>query len=171
MNKLRLSPYFRFNQSDIDKFRAELLLLVKKLITLYSTRNEVNLLTQADEQELLSGTEAATDAMFAAMKSTKEETVDGKVATAVQEKVAAAVDENVAAAVDEKVSAAPCQEVITIGPTSDSVIRSMRESFYKIYSEHFETVREGGTSVMTRAMYDEKVQLKGIIPYDQSGEG
>ena len=87
MNKLRLSPYFRFNQSDIDKFRAELLLLVKKLITLYSTRNEVNLLTQADEQELLSGTEAATDATFAAMKSTKEETVDGKVATAVHKKL------------------------------------------------------------------------------------
>jgi hypothetical protein len=78
--------------------------------------------------------------------------VDENVAAAVNENVAAAVDENVAAPVDVEVSAAPCQEVITIGPMSDSVIRSMRESFYKIYSEHFETEREGGASVMTRPM-------------------
>jgi hypothetical protein len=43
MNKLSVSPYFPFNQSDIDKFCAELLLLIKKLITLYSTRNDVSL--------------------------------------------------------------------------------------------------------------------------------
>jgi Ulp1 family protease len=62
INILSLSPYFRFNQSDMDKFHAELLLIIKKLIMLYSTRNEVNLLTQADEEETLSGTKAATDA-------------------------------------------------------------------------------------------------------------
>jgi hypothetical protein len=35
----------------------------------------------------------------------------------------------------------------------------MRESFYKVYSEHFEIVRGRGTSVMTRAMYYQKAQL------------
>ena len=63
MNKLSLSPYFRFNQSDIGKFRQELLLLIRKLVTLYSRRNEVNLLTQLDEEETQSGTVAANGAI------------------------------------------------------------------------------------------------------------
>jgi hypothetical protein len=43
MNKLIESHYLHFNQSNMDKFCAELLLLVKKLISLYSTRNAINL--------------------------------------------------------------------------------------------------------------------------------
>ena len=198
MNKLSLSPYFRFNQSDIGKFRQELLLLIRKLVTLYSRRNEVNLLTQLDEEETQSGTVAANGAMTAGCNNNREEilagtenTVQEEVAVslfrdeenavlvtqtdeehlitdkeiaeavnvALHDEVAGAIDDKVAAAVHESVPAASCKEVITVGPMSDSVIRSMKESFYKIYCEHFETAKEGGTSVMTRATYDEKVQL------------
>jgi hypothetical protein len=35
----------------------------------------------------------------------------------------------------------------------------MKESFYRVYSEHFETVQVGGTTVLTRQQYDHKVQL------------
>jgi hypothetical protein len=61
-----------------------------------------------------------------------DENFDGKVD---------AKDENVTAVVDEKVSTAPCKEVITISPNSDSVLRSMRESFYMVYREHFEIIK------------------------------
>jgi hypothetical protein len=35
----------------------------------------------------------------------------------------------------------------------------MRISFYNICMEHFESVKEKGTSVMTKAVYDKNVQL------------
>jgi hypothetical protein len=153
----------------METFHVELLLLVKKLISLYLTRNDANLLTQANEEDIRSGMEAATDATYSAKKSAEEETAEAATdAMFAVMKIAeeetlddqvAAEDENVAAAVDEKVSPAPYKEVITNGPKSDSVLRSMRESFYKVYSKHFESVRGEGTSVMTRAMYDHKVQL------------
>jgi hypothetical protein len=95
-------------------------------------------------------TKAATDATFSRTKTTEEETLDGQVDEE---------DKNVAPAVSEKVSLAPYKKVITIGPTSDSVLKLMKESFYRVYSEHFETVRVGGTTVLTRELYDHKVQL------------
>ncbi len=51
------------------------------------------------------------------------------------------------------------KEVISIGPSSNSIINAMRASFYNIYMEHFESVKEKGTSVMTKTVYDKKVQL------------
>ena len=50
-------------------------------------------------------------------------------------------------------------KMISICPQANSIVNAMRESFYKIYGEHYETVKEYGTSVMTRASYDEKVNL------------
>ncbi len=193
MSKLSLSPYFDFNQSDIDKFHAELLLLIKMLISLYSTRTKVHMKTRGYEQNIMSGTEAVTtDATIsaeaatgatltllisavedtvlhellqeddnvddnaddaegnAAIKSEVEETVHAKVA---------AEDEIVTGALYEQLSVETGRELITIGPNSESVVKSMRESFYQVYNEHFESVKGGGTTVMTRAMYDTKVQL------------
>jgi hypothetical protein len=66
-------------------------------------------------------TEAATDATFSGTKSAEEETLDGQIDEE---------DENVAAAVGEKVSPAPYKEVIIFGPTSDSVLKSLKQSFY-----------------------------------------
>lgn len=60
---------------------------------------------------------------------------------------------------EENVAIAQGKEVISIGLSSKSIINAMRSSFYNIYSEHFECVKEGGTSVMTKASYDEMVQL------------
>jgi Ulp1 family protease len=209
MNKLIESHY-------MDKFRAEILLLIQKLSSLYSTRNAINLLTQTNEEDAMfsvmksagedtgmaipdalfsamnftqeeftaalieaefSGmksneeetAKAATDATFSALQNTEEETTE--TATDVtfsgaksgeKETIDGQVDEEdeyVAAVVGEKVSPAPYKEVITIGPTLDSVLKSMKESFYRVYSEHFETVRVGGTTVLTRQQYDHKVQL------------
>ncbi len=62
-------------------------------------------------------------------------------------------------AVYEQLSAVTGKELITIGPNYESVVKSMRESFYKVYNKHFESVKGGGTTVMTRAIYDAKVQL------------
>lgn len=53
MNKLSQSPHFHFNQSEIASFRAELLLLDEELSRLYSARNVMSLLTQADKEETL----------------------------------------------------------------------------------------------------------------------
>jgi hypothetical protein len=47
-------------------------------------------------------------------------------------------------------------KMISICPSGNSFVNAMKESFYKIYCEH---VKEYGTSVMTRASYDEKVNL------------
>jgi hypothetical protein len=44
-------------------------------------------------------------------------------------------------------------------PSANSIVNAMRESFYKIYSEHYESVKEYGMTVMTRASSDEKLNL------------
>ncbi len=49
--------------------------------------------------------------------------------------------------------------MISICPLTTSIVNAMRESVYNIYGEHFQSVKEKGMSVMTRATYDEKVQL------------
>jgi hypothetical protein len=65
----------------------------------------------------------------------------------------------VTGAVYEQLSAETGKELITIGPNSESVVKSMRESFYKVYNGHLESVKGGGTTLMTRPKYDAKVQL------------
>ncbi len=85
MSKLSSSPYFDFNQSDIDKFHAELLVLLKTLIALYSTSTEGRMKTRGYDQEIMSGigamttdakifAEAATGATLTALKSAVEDT-------------------------------------------------------------------------------------------------
>ncbi len=53
MNKISLSTFFSFNQSEVTKFRAELALLLKELTSLYSTRNVIRLLTQPNEEDAI----------------------------------------------------------------------------------------------------------------------
>jgi hypothetical protein len=202
MSKISSSPYFDFNQSDIDKFRAELLVLLKTLIALYSTSTEGRMKTRGYEQEIMSGTgamrtdakilaEGATGATLTALKSAVEDTTlhkllqeeenagledavhellqedynfddnaDDAEGNTEQFSVERRRDDNVDAKDNaEQLSAETGRQLITIGPNSESVVKSMRESFYKVYNEIFERVKGGGTSVMTRAMYDAKVQL------------
>ena len=61
MNKLSLSPYFRFDQSEITKFRAELVLLIRELSRIYLTRNEISLLSQEDEENSVAGTKGTEE--------------------------------------------------------------------------------------------------------------
>ncbi len=178
MNKLSLSPYFRFDQSEITKFHAELLLLVRELSRMYLMRNQITLLSQEDEENITAvmkatedntavGTETAVfeEELQLALASEDEKELELALASE-QDNVAVVTQTDEAetflgsrTASEEDAAAKRGKEVISIGPSSLSVVNAMRISFYNIYMEHYKSVKEKGTSVMTKAIYDEKVQL------------
>ena len=176
MNKLSLSPYFRFYQSTVTKFREELLLLLKELSRLYATRNVINLisqadeeetcLTQADEQEPAAISKAPADYTAALAVEEKPKLAEEHKLELSEENDVAVIQADEALSIlhsgtieEENAAVEGGKEVISIGPSSNSIINAMRASFYNIYMEHFESVKEKGTTVMTKAVYDEKVQL------------
>jgi hypothetical protein len=135
------------------------------LSRLYSTRNVISLFTQGDEEETLAASGTPKEITAAVTQSADEEQLE-LIQTAEDDNVAVTTQTteepnklNNITAEEENVAVTQDKEVMSIGPSSDSITNSMRSSFYKIYSEHFESVKEGGTSVMTNASYDEKVQL------------
>ena len=178
MNKLSLSPYFRFDQSEITKFHAELLLLIRELSRMYLTRNEISLLSQEDEENIVAGTKGTEEktaienetAVFEeelqlALASEDEKELDLAIASE-QDNVAVVTQTDEAEtflgsrnASEEDAAVERGKEVVSIGPSSLTVVNAMRISFYNIYMDHYESVKEKGTSVMTKATYDEKVQL------------
>jgi hypothetical protein len=178
MNKLSPSPYFRFNQSEITKFCAELLLLVRELSRIYLTRNQISLLSQEDEENTVAVTKATEDNTAVGTKTAvfedelqlalaSEDEKERQLALASEQDNVAVVTQTDEAetflgtgtASEEDAVVKIGKEVISIGPSSVTVVNAMRISFYNICMEHYESVKEKGTGVMTKAVYDEKVQV------------
>jgi len=177
MNKISLSPFFSFNQSEVTKFRAELALLVKELTILYSTRNVVTLVTQPNEEDAVALEMVAKEREAESLSQPQHneqvnvtKTADAATTEKPTTQVEPLSEQEMPARVPEPINSSECNAVtqekplseskmISICPQANSIVNAMRESFYKIYGEHYETVKEYGTSVMTRASYDEKVNL------------